>query len=265
VNGDLFYTDGSDLTECHGAACNVCKPIGGGPLGVTTGSSAPSSDIVTGGSVLVADFSGQDIAQYDSSCTLTAVYYDTGYQPEDAAFGPSGEIAWTNNSTTSFGNGNITFYQNGKKSRVATGLFAHFWFGAFDKRGDFFNDGETASGTVEIGVVPPGSTIDQASKISGVLGPGGIVVARNGTVNIVDSLCPCIRIYKSTKQVGDVMLTGAVAPVSLALNKKNTIVWVTDESNGTVAAYPYPKGGKPVTMFNVPNAFGVGILPAPPN
>ena len=263
VNGDLFYSNGSELTECHGTKCQVCKPIGGVPLGISTsGSSAASSDIATGGRVLVADFSGQEISEYNSSGTLIAVYANPGFSAEDTAFGPNGEIAWTNNSSTSFGNGNITIVRGAKRSTV-TGLFVNFYFGAFDKGGDFYNDGVTSSGTYPIGVVHAGSTTNEASKISGVISPAGIAVALNGTVNIVDQSCLCIRIYKNTKPVGEVTLTGAAEPVSLALNRENTIVWVTDESTGTVAAYPYPQGGMPVTVFNVPNAFGVGILPAP--
>lgn len=216
VNGDLFYSEDSTtggLTECHGTACNVCKPIGGGPLGIaTTGSSAASPDNVTGGSVLVADVAGQEITEYNASCDPIAVYSDTGYYPVDAAFGPNGEIAWTNTSSTLFGNGNITFF-NGTTPRVVTGLFVNFSFGAFDKGGDFYNDGVTSSGAHPIGVVHPGSTTNQASKITGVIFPAGIAVARNGTVNIVDESCPCIRIFKNTKHTGDVTLTGAAVPV----------------------------------------------------
>lgn len=280
IGDDVFVTDqqSQELYLCHIGVCSSCHTVGSGNMGTSSspsdgGSREPSGSREPAGSVFVANASLQKVLQFglrfessSSLCIVTHTYDDSGYLPNDVAAARGPLIAVTNEYTTQFGEGNITFYNRGvsKPSYVAHGLFAFFQFGAFDAHGNFFNDGIGLSGGAGVGVVPFGSKVDRATGISGVGSPAGIQIARDGTINIVDSSCPCIRIYRGKTHVGNVTLTGAVDPISLALNRKNDRVWVTDNSTGTVDSYLYPCGGKPVTVYNrLATAFGVSILPAP--
>jgi hypothetical protein len=138
---------------------------------------------------------------------------------------------------------------------------SQYYYGDFDKRGNFYNDGLSGS-TVEVGVVPAGSTTDNAAGIKGIKYPGGIQIARNGTINIDDQDCACIRIYKGSHLAGTVNLPGVVRPVTFAFNKNNKQLWVTDVTSKTVDELPYPGGDKILyqyTGFYQP--IGVGVVP----
>jgi hypothetical protein len=261
-------TKGQNLYLCQLNVCNVCKAPGTGNVGVGTTSGNPD-DAQPGGSILVANRSHREIFQLNSECVEThSPYPDPKYYPNDVAVWRGGLIAVTNESSTSsvYSQGNIKFYRKDGTTYVATGLFRNFYFGAFDAQGDFYNDGIGLSGGAGIGKVPAGSNKDVSVRISGVTSPEGMQFARNGNLNVIDLSCKCIRIYKGTSYVGHVSLHDAVKPISLALNRKNDRVWVTDAATGTVDAYVYPTGGDPVaTLRGLPtstSAFGVGILPA---
>lgn len=256
-------TNGQNIYLCQNGVCNVCKAPGTGNVGTATTSANPD-DAQPGGNILVANRSHHEIVQFNSACLETHTpYLDSGYYPNDVGVARSGTIAVANEYSTSYGPGNIKFYPKNANPYVAKGLFEFFYFGAFDARGNFFNDGIGLSGGAGVGVVPAGSKVDRPAGISGVTSPEGMQIARNGTLNIIDLSCSCIRIYKGKSHVGNVTLSGATKPISLALNQKNDRVWVTDATTGTVDAYPYPRGGKPVGMLKgFRSAFGVGILPA---
>lgn len=188
---------------------------------------------------------------------------DSDYYPEDVGVSLDGTVAITNISSTSNGPGNILFYIPGStKPKKVTGLMSSYYFGGFDKHGNFYNDGETSSGSVEVGVVAAGSSVDSPTGISGISFPGGIEVARDGTINIDDQKCPCIKIFKGKSHVGTVTLPGTVDPVSFALNEKNTLLWVADAGTGTVDEYRYPQGGRRIGKFRgFKTPIGVGVLP----
>lgn len=202
----------------------------------------------------------------DQDCNKTRTLNDTGFLPNDVKFGPDGSIAVTNEYSYSYGAGNIYFYPPGSiyHNRVATGLFESFMFGAFDKSGNFYNDGIAQSGATGIGVVPSGSSADKPTGISGVIRPAGIDVAADGIINIVDQACPCIRRYRGSSHVGDIKLSGVEDPIAIALNKQNNRIWVTDAKAGKLYEYRYPAGGKPLAAIGgLQDNYGVGVLPAP--
>jgi len=136
-----------------------------------------------------------------------------------------------------------------------------YYYGAFDKHGNFYNDGLSGS-TVEVGVVRKNSKVDKATGISGIASPGGIQIARNGTINILDEACPCIQVYKGSKRVATVNLTGVATPVTFALDKTNKHLWVTDLSSKTVDEFAYPAGGSILAQFGgFYEPVGVGVVP----
>jgi DNA-binding beta-propeller fold protein YncE len=268
--GIVYVSDSTtnDLSGCQHGVCRACKTLGSGLASVSINPSAPppldSRQSSVPGTVYLADEGGQQIIVMDASCTTTETISDQGFYPLDVAFALDGTLAVMNFESTSFGPGNILFYApKSKKPRVAKGLLANFYFGGFDSHGNFFNDGVTLSGGPAVGVVAAGSNVDKLAGISGIRSPGGIAVARDGTINIDDQACPCIQIYEGKKHVGTVTLSGAVDPVSFAFNKKNTDVWVADAGTGTVDEYAYPKGGRSIQEFSgFKTPVGVGVLPA---
>jgi hypothetical protein len=250
-----------------GSACSDCKTVGSGlvsPVGLTTSNSGPGPLVKTTLDY-VADSGNQRVVVFNDQCETVRVLGDSGYFPSDVAVANDGTVAVTNlcAAPSCKGAGNIAFFAPGamKPTRVATGLMSQYLYGAFDKQGNFYNDG-LAGSTVEIGVVARKSKVDKATGISGIGAPGGIEVAHDGTVNIVDQDCDCIQIYKGSTLTGTVSLPGVTTPVSFALDKKNKHLWVTDASSKTVDELPYPKGGKildQLSGFSEPG--GVGVEP----
>ena len=258
----------NDVVICsQPSACNQCKTIGSGlstPGGVAT-TNGPGGNFA--GTMLdyVADSGNQRVVVFTDSCETVSVLDDSGYFPSDVAVARDGTVAVTNlcAAPSCTGAGNISFYARGSShvTRVAKGLMSQYYYGAFDKHGNFYNDGLSGS-TVEVGVVPRGSNSDKATGISGIEFPGGIQVARNGTINIDDQNCPCIQIYKGSDHAGTVSLPGVAKPVTFALDKNNKRLWVTDVTSKTVDEVKYPSGGKILyqfTGFSAPT--GVGVMP----
>jgi hypothetical protein len=262
----------NDVVVCRPPSeCTDCKTIGSGlsmPQGIGTGSSGGEIAPLAPTRYYVADYGHQRVVVFTVSsdeCETEEVLDDSGYFPSDVAVARDGTVAVTNRcaAPSCTAGGNISFFAPGSThvTSVATGLISQFYYGAFDKRGNFYNDG-FAGTTVEIGVVRHGSTTDKATGISGIGFPGGIQVAKNGTINVDDQDCPCIQIYKAKKHVGTVSLPGVERPVTFALNKSNTQLWVTDVTSNTVDELPYPAGGKilyQITGFSEP--IGVGVAP----
>ncbi|MGB8910051.1 MAG: hypothetical protein WCC84_14995 [Candidatus Cybelea sp.] len=259
-----FYN--GDVLQCKGGSCSLCISPGSGPQGITSGNL--STEQVETRYVYVAVTYASEILVIEptvSPCSIVRTLYDPGEYPSDVAVRSDGMVGVTNIcSAPSCGPGNIAFYAPGATypTSTATGLLSRFYFGDFDKAGDFYNDGVTASSATAVGVVPAGSTSDMPTGISGIGFPGGIQVARNGTINIDDQDCPCIQIYKGSTQIGTVTLPGVEDPVSFALNKKNKELWVTDAGSGKVDEVPYPAGGSIIaTLSGFTEPIGVGVIP----
>ena len=248
-------------------ACNNCKTIGSGlssPEGVTTTNGPGPRDT---GSILgyVADSGNQRIVVFTDTCDTVSVLDDNGYFPSDVAVASDGTVAVTNlcAAPSCKGAGNIAFYAPGSTHavRVATGLMSQYYDGAFDKHGNFYNDGLSGS-TVEVGVVARGSKIDKSTGISGIEFPGGIQIAHDGTINVDDQNCPCVQIYKGSHHVGTVTLPGVVKPVTFALDKKNKHLWLTDVTSQTVERSPLSTGGKIQYQFSgFSEPIGIGVIP----
>ncbi|HET6277139.1 MAG TPA: hypothetical protein VFE16_14515 [Candidatus Cybelea sp.] len=255
---------GSTVYRCTSGKCGVCIQVSSFCRNLGTGSGdEPNSGVA--GLVAVATFN-QEVLILNQDCNKTRTLNDRGFLPNDVKFGPGGTIGVTNEYSASYGAGNIYFYPPGSinHNRVAKGLFEYFMFGAFDKNGNFFNDGITPNGQSEIGVVPNGGSTDESAGISGVTRPAGIAIASDGIINIVDQACPCIRRYNGKSHVGDIKLSGIEDPIAVALNKPNNRVWVTDAKAGRLYQYRYPAGGKPVSSIGgLQGNYGVGVLPAP--
>ena len=259
-------TSQNSVTICGpGSPCNQCKTVGSGlssPDGLTTsnGGGPPAKSPFA----YVADSGNHRVVVFTAACTTVRILNDAPYTPVDVAVAADGTVAVTNLcESTSCGAPNIAFFapKSTKIARFVKGLMTEFLYGAFDKKGDFYNDGYAGSKVV-VGVVPRGSTTDKSTGISGIGSPGGLEVAKNGTANVIDAACPCIQIYKGSSHVGTVALTGVTAPVTFAFDKKNKHVWVTDAATKTVDELHYPTGGTILYQYEgFYEPTGVGVIP----
>jgi hypothetical protein len=249
-----------------GSACSQCKTLGGGlssPNGLTSSNGGgPPAKSPLG---YVADSGNHRVVVFTDACTTVRILDDGQYTPIDVAVASDGTVAVTNLCESSYcsGSPNIAFFapKSTKITRLAKGLMTEYLYGAFDKKGDFYNDGYSGS-TVEVGVVARNSTTDEATGITGIASPGGLEVAKNGTVNILDAACPCIRIYKGSANAGTVKFTGVTTPVTFAFDKKNKRIWLTDAASETVDELRYPGGGKILYRYEgFSEPIGVAIIP----
>lgn len=264
----------NEVVQCMEPYCSLCKPIGTEvvePEGMVTGSLRTEHTSSTYLYVAAAGASEVLVVKpAGSACPVINILQDSGYIPADVAVRRDGLVAATNLCTAPYcySPGNIEFYKPGATvpTYTATGLLSRFYFGDFDKAGNFYNDGLNGSGEAAVGVVPVGSTTDISTGITGISFPGGIQVARNRTINVLDQDCPCIQIYKPTAtgfaHVGTVALTGVSDPVTFALDKKNRYLWVTDAGTGAVDQFRYPAGGRIVQSFTgFEQPIGVALIP----
>lgn len=258
----------NDVVICPtGSACGSCKTLGGGglsnPNGLTTSNGGgPPAKTALG---YVADSGNHRVVVFTDSCSTVRILDDKPYTPIDVAVAGDGTVAVTNlcESSSCSGSANIAFFapKSTKISRIATGLMSEYLYGAFDSKGDFYNDGYSGT-TVEVGVVPVNSKTDEATGISGITTPGGLEVATNGTVNIVDAACPCIQIYAGSAHTGTVNMKGVTTPVTFAFDKRNKHVWLSDAASKTVDELRYPAGGKIINRYDgFSEPIGVGIIP----
>jgi hypothetical protein len=271
----------NDVVICN-PPCNDCKTIGGGlddPMGNTDGSYHGKGVQRTAHRSygFVADTNNSRVVVYTETCSTVAILNDStqlssgtvAYYPEGVAVASDGTVAVTNlcPAPSCNGPGNIAFFAPGSTeiTSVVTGPISNYFFGAFDKHGDFYNDGLTSHGVTAVGVVKRGSKTDSPTKILNVGYPGGIAVARNGTINIDDQDCSCIRIYKSNKQVRTVTLSGTVDAITFAFTKTNSDIWVADKETAAVYEFPYPAGGSSIDVLSgFSEPIGVAVSPPSP-
>jgi hypothetical protein len=227
-----------------------------------------SGDAVHRNYGLVADTGNSRAVVFTASCSTQAILDDSGYLPIDVAIASDGTVAVTNlcAAPSCTGSGNIAFYAPGSTTitSVATGLMSNYYFGDFDKNGNFYNDGLTSQGTTVVGVVARGSTTDDPTGITGIGQPGGIQVARNGSINIDDPTCSCIQIFNGSSHTGTVRLSGTVSATTFAFTKSNSDIWVADPYTLNVYEFHYPSGGSSVNVlqgFSKP----VGVAVSPPD
>src|SRR5579863_5682791 len=270
---------GSNSIVICNPSCNQCKTVGGGlntPMGNGTGPYHPPEMRARASREygLVADTYNSRVVVYTDTCSTVAILNDSTYSsskmvayfPEGVAVAPDGTVAVTNAcaAPSCTGPGNIAFFARGstKITSIATGLMSNYFFGDFDKHGNFYNDGLTSTGATVVGIVKRGSKADVSTGISGVGYPGGIQVARNGTINIDDQQCSCIRVYKGKKQLRTVTLSGTVDAVTFAFNKTDSDIWVADKSTKTVYEFAYPAGGSSIDyMGGFSEPIGVAVSP----
>ena len=265
--GALWVTD-AGTNNVYKCSAKKCKAVGSGwsePQGLA---------IDSHGNVYVADTANSRIVELSKSGAQVAILNDPGEYPAGVGVDTNGNVGVTNIcNSASCGQGNIVFYTAGSTNptSTATGLLYRYYFGGYDSAGNFYNDGEDASGIVSIGVVASGGTTDNNTGITPPTFPGGIEAYTSGTKKshsdtlvVDDQLSYTLTSYSlpSYTQTAVTSLGGACDPVTFGLQKKDAQAVTAEACYGEANIYAFPGGGSivgSVTGFSEP--IGAGLDP----
>ena len=256
-----IHTDGGTTVWVTDAGNNAvyecmedCKPTGSLDPGSGSWSLPQGIAADAKGNVYIADTDNSRIVVLNKKGAQLAILSDPGQYPAGVSVASDGLVGVTNILGVS-GPANIVFYANGSTTptSTATGLLGAYYFGGFDEKGNFYNDGFDADGTVHIGVVRKGSSNDVDTGITGTAFPGGVEIDKGGNeLNVLDQSGLCVRVYELTAGyplTATVSLTGASDPVTFGFKKGGSTIWVADVGAGVANEYKYPAGGSPLDEY----------------
>ncbi|HEY6327466.1 MAG TPA: hypothetical protein VIW73_13260 [Candidatus Cybelea sp.] len=227
-----------------------------------TGLNQPAGECTDGqGDVWVVNAS--EILEYSHTGKLLNTLSDSGEVPVDCAVDPSGNLAVTNISTASGGNGSLSIYENqaGPPAIISSKSFASMWFDGFDTNGNLFIDGLSPGGAFQFGELPASS--DETIKLIKVKGatihnPGGVKTVL-GRVTIEDQATSTIyRMTETGQVVGLTKLLHAGDCFQGTFTGKTYIC--PDEGKRIVTFYHYPAGGLPwktITGSHLPDGSAI--------
>ena len=231
--GTIWLSD-AGTNALYKCSYKKCTSVGSG-LSEPQGIAADAK-----GNVYVADTANARIVVFSKAGKQIDVLSEPGEYPVDVAVAPDGTVGVTNIISTTGGNGDIVFYAGGATSptSTATGLLADFYYGSFDKAGNFYNDGEDSSGGIHVGVVAKGSSTDVDTGITGIGFPGDVLVgSKDNILNVGDQVAGDIEQYSlpKLKNIGTVDVPGAY----FAFPKGDKDIWA---SASDITEYTYPAG-----------------------
>ena len=266
----VWVTDAgnNEVFECRGE--DYCKPTGSLEPGSGTWNEPQGIAADAKGNVYVADTGNSRIVELSPNGAQLAILTDPGEYPAGVGVANDGTVGVTNIcNSASCGTGNIVFYAPGSTTPTssATGLLYRYYFGGFDSKGNFYNDGEDASGNVHVGVVLKGSAYDIDTGITGTAFPGGVEVSKKkSTLNVLDQTCPCLRAYSlkaGHALLATVPLGDATDPVTFGFTKGDADLWVADAGAALANEYLYPAGGSPVNSYSGYFSQPIGAVAVP--
>ena len=248
----------------------------GRQTGQLTGFSQPQGIAVDDqGNLYVADTNNQAIEVFPPGATTPSkILKDPNGYPSSVDVALDGTVGITNVcSAPSCGQGDVEFYASGSTSPTSkcdvSALIARSYFGGFDKSGNFYADGMTASGSFALVECAAGSsTAARTAFVFASNGFGGGVFCHQieGFINVTDQAnAETERMDPSTgKLQKPVIYTGLDDPIQPAPDDSNQIINVPNGSQTArvVNVYPYPKGKKvksQIAGFSQP--VGVAVFP----
>jgi hypothetical protein len=256
----LFVADSSDgvvdIFNQHGT--NQSR------IGQITGLSFPQGLATDGKELFVGNTSGGDIPIYAiPKLTKRRTLDDAGNFPGAIALSATGDVFVTNIIAGSSPAG-VQIFKAGAKfasADLTDPSLTRAFFVAVDSRNDVFVDGfNDADGQSIVGEFPANSNHFRTLPIYPEAA-GGIAVDSKGNLLVLDQSIKTIGIYPPPyKELSAaISIDALVAPVDFALNRNNSLLFVSDNFQGAVIRYSYPGG---VPNDYIPLRLGLGG-PAP--
>jgi len=170
--------------------------------------------------------------------------------------------------------GGVSFFKHGKTrafKSVSAGSIGNIWYVAYDSKGNLYLDASNGSGTVTVGAIVGGGKGNSINvlQITNVQGAGSVAVDKSDRLLVLDYKAAAIYQYQLPNPIGPsgtVSLTGAQVPLTFALTKSNSAVYVANANgfseSGYVWRFAYPAGGSPAQTINdYGDALSVALSP----
>ena len=195
---------------------------------------------------------------------------DASWYPTGAAVSISGEVAVANKYSTSYGQGNVSFFKPGQSepyNTVSGSIMTNPEFCAYDARGNLYviGGGRGAGRVVEVVRGGKGSNFKDLG-INNIMIAGGVEIDRNGNGDILalDQNSNTIDRYwpRHHKLIGTTFLQNGGDNVTFALTPpRENYIYSADFGNGGGEKFPFPYGGPPIRTIPSSNAIGVALSP----
>ena len=226
------------------------------------------------GNLYVADTAASAVFVFPPGATSPSLTLaDTGWYPTDVAVSAAGEVAVANEHSISDGPGSVAFYKPGQTRPFHTviagsDIGSTVWFCSYDANGNLFADGGKAP--AHVAMLPHGGTANKFKPlgIANVIIAGGIQIAGNGDILVLDQQVRTIYRYwrRHSAPVGTTVLTNSSDPVTFALLPKETLLFDADYGFDETAKFAFPAGGYALYSIAVYGApIGVAIAPGAPS
>lgn len=272
VNNDLVY-----VSDTYTVIVSVYSWYGK-LLGTLTGFGEPAglcSD--ANGNVYVADVLASEIAEYAHNGALRIkTLKDPGQEPLGCAVDPlTGNLAVTNEKTTSSGYGSVSVYTRAKGSpKIYSNPSLHYAsFCGYDSHGNLFADGDDADNDFILVELRKGGTTLSAVRLSARISVPGAVQWDGKYLTVADRGSDVIyRLQVSgamAKVVGQTKLSGIGYLLNQSWIEGNKVIAADIASlsheTGDALFYNYPAGGNPSKTFSgLKLPFGVTVSVPPP-
>jgi len=258
---------GAVRPDAHGALLYVSDTETGDvyvfsyPKGVLqqtlTGFTDPAGECVDGnGDVFIANTGGSDVVEYaHGGSAPIATLKDKGYFPVGCSIDPTtGNLAVTNDSTVSGGQGDLVIYKSAKgtpKARFTYAAMSQMLLCGYDAAGNLYVDGLTASNASVFAWKAPHGRLD-ALTLDQSIGSAGGVQWDGKHVAIGDQSTNTIYQFSVAKghgkRVGATQLGGAAMVFAFWIDATKVIG--PDAGAADVGIWKYPQGGSPVKTID---------------
>lgn len=223
-------------------------------LATITGLSEPqglSSD--SAGDVYIANTAGSNVPVYKSDDkTLKSTLSDPNEYPADVDVSTAGVVGVTNLISTSGGSGSVSFYAKDTTTpcvTVASSAWTRIYFGAFDRAGNFYIDGENSSGSVLLGIVSGGCAATSITTLKTTISiqvPGAVAVTPADKLVVSDGTIFTFDLPQKGvlgPPIAKTKIKGAGAASAIAFTASGNDLWTISSQ---ALEYAYPTGGSPV-------------------
>ena len=269
----LFVTDSAGGSSFTGAVYafdfKTGKELGQLPAPPPTGWSLVQGACVdTAGNVYFANTNDSDLVEYSHSGTYLATLNDAERYPVGCAYDrTTGNLAVSNITDASGGNGSISIFKNGvvQKTYYPIAMTSVYFVGYQDGTSILWIDGKNSSGIFQYDKFANGA-FTPVKITGGSIGfPGGVQwSAKTHIMNVGDqtaSATPTVYQVSSTgRVVGSTVLTcpepSLCEFVQFAI--KGARIVAPDALNLNVQLYSYPAGGQPIGQYNAVEGY---VLP----